>query len=145
MQPVYWFLLFVLLLGIEICTMGLTTIWFAGGALVAMVVCMLGGNIWLQCIAGLAVAFLLLLFTRPFAVRYINRSHVKTNADSLVGQTAQVTEAVNNLLGTGKVQIRGQEWTARTREDGQTIDAGTPVQIEAIEGVKLIVKEKENE
>ena len=113
MQPVYWLILFVLLLLIEVFTMGLTTIWFAGGALVAMVICMLGGNIWLQCIGGLAVSFLLLLFTRPFAVRYINQKHVRTNADGLVGQNACVT-------------------------------AGKTVEVVKIEGVKLIVKEKEN-
>mgnify|MGYP000677093075 CR=1 FL=1 len=32
MQTVYWLILFVILLVIEIFTMGLTTIWFAGGA-----------------------------------------------------------------------------------------------------------------
>lgn len=143
MQPVYWLILFALLLVIEIFTMGLTTIWFAGGALAAMVVCMLGGNIWIQCIAGIAVSFLLLLFTRPFAVRYVNRAREKTNADGLIGQNACVTEAIDNVRGTGKAQVRGQEWTARAAAGGKIIDAGKTVEIEAIEGVKLIVKEKE--
>ncbi len=144
MKPVYWLILFVLLLVIEGFTMGLTTIWFAGGALVAMAVSMLGGDIWAQCIAGLAVSLVLLVFTRPFALRYINRNHVKTNADSLVGQTAVVTETVANLQNTGTVRVRGQEWTARTKTDDQTIGVGTHVRVDAIEGVKLIVEEEEN-
>lgn len=143
MEPIYWLVLFALLLVIEVITMGLTTIWFAGGAIAAMVVCILGGNIWIQCAVFLAVSFVLLLFTRPFAVRYINHKHERTNVDGLIGQSAYVTAKIDNLQSTGKAQVRGQEWTARSADDRQTIDKGSTVQIVAIEGVKLIVKEKE--
>lgn len=145
MEPVYWLILFVLLLVIEFVTMGLTTIWFAGGAVAAMVVNMLGGNIWLQCAVFLAVSFLLLLFTRPFAARYVNRGHVATNVDELIGQTAFVTEKIDNLQNTGKVQVRGQEWTARMADGCGAADIDQTVKITAIEGVKLIVKAKECE
>ncbi|EET61124.1 hypothetical protein BRYFOR_06769 [Marvinbryantia formatexigens DSM 14469] len=143
MEPIYWLILFALLLVIEVLTMGLTTVWFAGGAIAAMVVCMLGGNIWLQCGVFLAVSFALLVFTRPFAVRYVNRKRERTNADGLIGQNACVTETIDNLQSTGRAQVRGQEWTARSADDRQIIKAGSTVQIAAIEGVKLIVKEKE--
>lgn len=145
MQPYYWLILFALFLVIEILTLGLTTIWFSGGALAAMVVNLLGGNIWVQCGVFLAVSFLLLLFTRPFAARYINRRHEKTNADDLVGKSAYVTEAIDNVRSTGRAQVRGQEWMARTEKGGPAIDAGKTVEIKAIEGVKLIVKEKESD
>ncbi len=143
MEPVYWLILFALLMLIEAFTMGLTTIWFAGGALAGMVANMLGANIWIQCAVFLAVSFLLLVFTRPFAARYVNSRHVRTNADGLVGQTAVVTETIDNVQSTGTVQITGQEWTARS-EKGEVIDSGKTVTIKAIQGVKLIVQEKEN-
>lgn len=143
MEPIYWLLLFILLLVVEFLTMGLTTIWFAGGAVAAMVVNMLGGNIWIQMIVFLAVSLLLLIFTRPFAVRYINRGRVDTNIDKLIGAEAVVTESINNLESTGKVQVNGLEWTARSKEADALIENGTTVEILSIEGVKLIVKEKE--
>lgn len=143
MGPVYWLGLFILLLVIELFTMGLTTIWFAGGAIAAMAANMLGANIWLQCGIFLAVSFLLLLFTRPFAVRYVNRRHVRTNVDELIGKEAYVTERIDNLHSTGKAQLNGLEWTARTASDAGQIEAGKTVTVSAIEGVKLIVKEKE--
>lgn len=143
MEPIYWLILFALLLIIEVITMGLTTIWFAGGAIAAMVVCMLGINVWVQCGIFLAVSFILLLFTRPFAVRCVNRKRERTNADGLIGQIACVTEDIDNLKSAGKAQVRGQEWTARSADDRHIIRTGSTVQIAAIEGVKLIVKEKE--
>jgi membrane protein implicated in regulation of membrane protease activity len=142
-EPIYWLLLFILLLVVEFLTVGLTTIWFAGGAVVAMVVNMLGGNIWIQMIVFLAASLLLLIFTRPFAVRYINRGRVDTNIDKLIGAEAVVTESINNLESTGKVQVNGLEWTARSKEADALIENGTTVEILSIEGVKLIVKEKE--
>lgn len=142
MEPIYWLLLFILLLVVEFLTVGLTTIWFAGGAVVAMVVNMLGGNIWIQMIVFLAASLLLLIFTRPFAVRYINRGRVDTNIDKLIGAEAVVTESINNLESTGKVQVNGLEWTARSKEADALIENGTTVEILSIEGVKLIVKRR---
>ncbi len=144
MEPIYWLGLFVVLLAIEFITMGLTTIWFAGGAIAAMAANMLGAGIWIQCGVFLAVSFVLLLFTRPFAVRYVNRRHVRTNVDSLIGREAYVTEKIDNLHSTGKAQLNGQEWTARAAENTSFIEKGTAVTVTAIQGVKLIVKEKES-
>lgn len=144
MEPIYWLGLFLLLLAVEFVTMGLTTIWFAGGAIAAMAVNMLGGNIWIQCAVFLAVSFVLLLFTRPFAVRYVNRRHVRTNVDELIGREAYVTEKIDNLHSTGRALLKGQEWTARAAAGAESIEAGKTVTVTAIEGVKLIVKEKEN-
>lgn len=143
MEPWYWLILFAVLLLIELATMGLTTIWFAGGAIAAMAANMLGANIWIQCTVFLAVSFAFLLFTRPFASRYINRRHVPTNVDELIGSRAYVTERIDNVKNTGKAQVKGQEWTARSQDGQVQIEAGQSVEIAAIEGVKLIVKEKE--
>lgn len=144
MEPIYWLILFAVLLILEFLTMGLTTIWFAGGAIAAMVAALAGTNHWIQWIVFLAVSFLMLLVTRPFAAKYINGHHVRTNAEELIGENAVVTETIDNLKNTGKAQVNGLEWTARAERGGCLIENGKIVKILAIEGVKLIVKEKEN-
>ncbi len=92
MQTVYWLILFVILLIIEILTMGLTTIWFAGGALVAFVSGVIGFGLPVQVVAFLIVSVILLVLTRPLAVKYFNKERQKTNAESLIGEQALVTE-----------------------------------------------------
>lgn len=142
-EPIHWLIAFVVLLAIEIATMGLTTIWFAGGAIAGFAVNLLGGNIWIQIIAFLAVSFLMLVFTRPFAMKYINKGRTKTNVDELIGKCAVVTEPIDNLNSTGKVKLKGMDWTARTKEGLTVIPKGNQVEILSVEGVKLIVQEKE--
>ena len=144
MLPVHWMILFILLLVIELLTMGLTTIWFAGGALAGLIANVCGLEFWPQMMAFVAVSFLLLFFTRPFAVKYVNKGHVSTNVDELIGMEGVVLEEIDNLKSTGKVQVRGMEWTARSQDQDKSIEKDKIVEICAIEGVKLIVKEKEN-
>lgn len=141
-EPYYWLIAFAILLVIEIATMGLTTIWFAGGTIAAFVANLLGGNVWIQIIAFLAVSFLLLIFTRPVAVRYINKGRTKTNVDELIGESAVVMETIDNLEGTGQAKLKGMDWTARADQGQGTIEKGATVEVVAIEGVKLIVKRK---
>lgn len=142
MQAVVWLGLLVILLAMEALTLGLTTIWFAGGALTAFVLSLVGADLFVQIIAFCIVSVLLLIFTRPAAVRWLNKDRVKTNAGSLIGETAVVTERIDNLAGSGQVQVRGQHWTARTEEDNTVIEAGKIVKIQKISGVKLIIKEE---
>ena len=141
---VIWLAILVVLVVIEIFTLGLTTIWFAGGALVAIVVAALGGPVWLQVLLAIIVSAVLLFFTRPVAVKYFNRDRERTNAESLVGRQAIVIGEINNLKGSGQVTVNGMEWTARTIVDGQTIEAGEVVIIRGINGVKLLVEREEN-
>lgn len=136
-----WLILLGVLLIIEIITLGLTTIWFAGGAFVAFLVAILGGAIWLQIVIFLVVSVLLLLFTRPIAMKYMNKNVQKTNVDSLEGEKAVVIETIDNLKGTGRVVLRGMEWSAKTREDKE-IKEGTVVKVIAVEGVKAVVEEE---
>lgn len=141
---VIWLIILVVLVVIEIFTLGLTTIWFAGGALVAIVVAALGGPVWLQVLAAIIVSAVLLFFTRPVAVKYFNRDRERTNAESLVGRQAIVISEINNLQGIGQVTINGMEWTARTIADGQVIKPGEVVIIRGINGVKLLVEREES-
>ena len=141
---VIWLIILVVLVVIEIFTLGLTTIWFAGGSLVAIGVAALGGPVWLQVLAAIIVSAVLLFFTRPVAVKYFNRDRERTNAESLVGRQAIVTGEINNLQGIGQVAVNGMEWTARTLTDGQVIKPGEVVAIRGINGVKLLVEREEN-
>lgn len=140
MEMMYvWGVLIVALIAIEVMTMGLTTIWFAGGCVAALVICIIGLPVWVQIGVFAGVSVLLLFMTRPFAQKFIESGKVSTNADSLIGQEAVITERVDNLKGTGRATINGQDWTARSVITEQTIEAGEVVMIRAIQGVKLIV------
>lgn len=143
MQAFLWLALLVVLLAAEAVTLGLTTIWFAGGALVAFVLAILQVNLMGQIAAFCVVSVLLLIFTRPAASRWLNRDRVKTNAESLIGEMAVVTETIDNLAGTGQVQVRGQYWSARAADPSLKIEREKNVKIEQISGVKLIVNVKE--
>lgn len=138
-----WLIIFVACIVIEIITMGLTTIWFAGGFLVAAVSAAFSAPLWLQLLLFVAVSFVLLYFTRPIAVKYFNKDRIKTNVESLIGKQAIVISEIDNLQGIGQVTVGGQEWSARTVKDGITLPVGCVVVIRAINGVKLMVEEKE--
>lgn len=137
---IMWLVLMAGLLAIEIFTLGLTTIWFAAGALVAVVAALAGFNLGIQIGAFVVVSVVLLFFTRPVAVRYLNSRTTKTNAEALVGKSARVTIDINNLKGEGQVVINGLEWTARSSDDTIIFRTGDVVTVVGIEGVKLIVE-----
>lgn len=143
MQAGFWLILFVVLLVIEICTLGLTTVWFAGGALVAWVLALLKVSLPIQVIVFLIISIALLVLTRPIVMKKFNRKREQTNAERLIGQIAVVTEQIDNIHATGVVVVGGLEWSARTKEPDVIIEKDKIVIVEKIQGVKLIVKEKE--
>ena len=140
-EVIFWLVLLIICIGIEVATMGLTTIWFAGGALVAIFAAVVGAPIWLQAIIFIVVSLVLLLFTRPIAVKYFNKDRVKTNVESMVGRQAIVISEIDNLQGIGQVTVGGQEWSARSAEDQAKIAVGAVTVVVAISGVKLIVRD----
>ena len=139
MPEIVWLIILALCLVVEIATLGLVTIWFAGGALVAFFVAMVTDSVLIQVVVFLAVSLLLLFFTRPVAKRFYNSKRTKTNVDSVIGEQCKVTETVDNFNGTGTVLLNGLEWTARSKDD-TVIETGTRVQVCAIDGVKAIVE-----
>lgn len=135
-----WLSILVILVVIEFLTMGLTTIWFAGGALVAAILSMFNTSLLTQIVVAMIVSLVLLFSTRPIAVKYFNKDRVRTNVESMIGRTAVVIGEVNNLVGIGQVNVGGQEWSARSSVESVVIPVGTVVEIINISGVKLIVK-----
>ena len=134
-----------LFLVIEIATVGLTTIWMAGGALGALILDLAGLNLWWQIGAFLVVSFTMLVFTRPFVVKYINSHHEKTNYEGIIGKVVRITEKVDNLQQTGTAVVNGLEWTTRAERDDVILDPGDLAKVVNISGVKLIVKKYEEE
>lgn len=143
MKAIYWLILFVVLLIIEIVTLGLTTVWFAAGAVIAFVAAIVGFGLPVQIGVFFVVSVILLIVTRPIAVKYFNKERQKTNAEGLIGKSALVLEEINTLQAEGRVEVAGQEWAAKTDEPDGVIPKNTVVSVEGIQGVNLIVKKKE--
>jgi len=147
-NPVLWKLIWLALLilfGVgEAFTVGLTSIWFAAGSLVALVVALLNGPLWLQIVLFFVVSILCLLAIRPMASKYLNNKVEPTNADRVIGTETRVLEPIDNLQATGTVRIAGMVWSARS-ENEAPISAGTLVRVLRIEGVKVYVEEVKEE
>ena len=139
LQKIIWLVLLLLLAGAEALSVGLTSIWFAAGALFALIAALLGWPLWIQIALFLVVSVLCLLAVRPLARRHLNSRVEATNADRVIGEQAQVTEDIDNIRGKGAVVIRGVVWTARS-EDGSSVPAGSLVRVLRIEGVKVFVE-----
>lgn len=139
-----WLIVMVLFLMVEAATVGLVCIWFAVGALAALIAALLGAEIWLQIVLFLVVSAVALYFTRPLAKKYVNAKVEPTNADMVIGKECRVTEAIDNIAGTGAVYVDGKTWTARSESD-EVIPEGTLVTAKSIDGVKLIVAAPEKE
>ena len=138
-MQIMWLVLLIIFAVSEAVTVGLTSIWFAAGALAALIAALLGGPLWVQITLFLAVSLLCLAAVRPLARRHLNSRVEPTNADRVIGAEAQVTEDIDNIHGKGAVVIRGMTWSARS-QDGGPITAGTMVKVLRIEGVKVFVE-----
>ena len=125
-------------------SLGMTCIWFAIGALAACVTSLITGNWIIQAVVFVVVTVVVLVILRPIAVKYINQKAEKTNVESMEGKVGKVLVEINNINATGKILVDGMEWTARSK-DGQIIKKDALVEIINIEGVKAIVKEREQE
>ena len=134
-----WLVALIVFISVEIATLGLASIWFAGGSLVAFIASFFGANLIVQVILFLVVSIVLLVLTRPIAAKYFNKNRAKTNVDAIVGRNAVVIKDIDNLKGEGEINLAGQIWTARAIDD-KVIEENTQVKIVSIEGVKAMVK-----
>ena len=139
MSPIYWIIIFIVLLIIEIATLGLTTVWFAAGALAAFLAGILGAGLAVQIVLFLVVSIVLLVLTRPVALKYFNNKRQSTNVESMIGRQ----ETIDTIKSQGLVEVDGETWSARTDEPEGVIPKDTVVSVEGVQGVKLIVKKKE--
>ena len=135
---IFWIALLVVLVVIEAVTAQLVTIWFAAGAAAAIVAELLGAQSWLQWLIFITVSTVTLIVTRPLVRKATKQKIQPTNADRCIGQTAVVTEDIDNIAGKGQVHVNGITWTARS-SDGTVFAKDQQVKVERIDGVKLIV------
>ena len=136
-----WLVAMIVLLVVEGMAPGLVSIWFALGALAAMISAMLKAPLWLQIVWFVAVSALSLLLTRPLAKKYVNAHTTATNADMAIGRDCVVTEEIDNIRGTGAVTVGGKIWTARMASPDGKAAKGETLRVLRIDGVKLIVEE----
>ena len=137
-MTVVWIAAIVMFLIVEAATAGLVTIWFAVGALAALIAAMFNAPVWLQLVWFFAISIAAFAVTRPLAKKYLNSRIQPTNADMLIGKECIVSETIDNVAGTGAVSVGGKVWTARTADD-HVIPQDAHAVVLRIEGVKLIV------
>ena len=140
MDTIIWLVLMVAFLIAEGATVVMVSLWFAVGALGAMVASLLGAPVWLQVSLFLVVSALLLAALRPMVRKHFTPKLSKTNVDAIVGSKGYVTADIDNISATGTVKLGAMEWTARSSA-GTVIPRGTLVQVDKIEGVKAFVTE----
>ena len=137
-EAIFWLAAMVVFIAAESMTVSLVSIWFAAGALGAIVVALLGGGLVLQVTVFLALAVALLLSLRSIVRKHFTPHVTRTNIDSVIGATGIVVTPVNNIAALGQVQINGMEWSARS-SDNSHIPAGVMVRVDRVEGVKVFV------
>lgn len=138
MDAIIWLVLMVVFLIIEGASVSMVSLWFGAGALAALIVSLIGGELWLQILVFFTVSIVLLAALRPLARKYFTPKLLKTNVDSVIGQTGTVTADIDNVTGQGQVKLASMEWTARSTS-GDPIPAGTLIRVDRIEGVKVFV------
>ena len=135
----YWLIASGIFFVGEIVTVGFLLFWFGIAGLITMVVSLFTSNIIIQSVVFLVTSVILILSTKPFLKKFVNKETIVTNANSLIGKKAIVIQEINNLQGTGQIKIGGEIWSAQNETDS-VISENQEVEIIKIEGVKLIVK-----
>ena len=139
-MTIFWLIAFILFVVGEAVTVGLVSIWFALGSLGALAAAALGGGLWLQIVIFLLLSALSLMLLKPLSRKWMaGHKAARTNADRVIGETALVTEDIDNTMATGQVRVDGQIWTARSAH-GVVIPAGSRVKVLSIQGVKVMVE-----
>jgi membrane protein implicated in regulation of membrane protease activity len=137
--PIIWIGIAVGFVLIEAATMGLTTIWFAIGAAVTAIAVLLDAGPRTQIVIFLAVSVLMMIFTRPVAIRRLRLGREKNVTEQMAGRSGVVTKAVDSF-GAGRVKVGGVSWAAVAEDPALEIEKGAVVAVIRIEGVKLVVR-----
>lgn len=137
-SAIIWLVLLVLFILAEAATVTVVSLWFAAGSLVALIVSMLNGPVWLQIVLFAVVSGVLLWILRPVIKKHFTPKLTRTNIDAVIGSTGVVTVAIDNAMAQGTMLINGMEWSARSAT-GKSISVNTLVRVERVEGVRVFV------
>lgn len=143
-MPIIWLILAVVLSVVELNTMGLTTIWFAAGSVVALIFSLFKAPVGLQIGLFIVVSIVVLVLVRPLAAKHINSKTAKTNLDAIIGRKLVVKTEIDNIKETGKVDMDGSTWLASSTIDNVIIHEGEEVVVREIRGARLIVEREVN-
>ena len=135
-----WFIAFIVLLFIELISVNVVTIWFAIGAVAALITTIFTDSVLIQSIVFIVVSAVALVIMKPIMKKFKVFNITPTNSDRVIGKVGEVTKKIDTNE-YGEVKIFGNTWTATSDE---VIDVGERVKVQSIEGVKLIVKKEEN-
>ena len=138
MEAFIWFALLIVFVAVEAATVNMVSTWFALGSLAALIVALIGGQLWLQILVFLTISAVALALLRPLARKYFTPRITRTNVDALTGKTCLCVSAIDNVAGCGQVKVGDVEWTARSTT-GEPISVGEQVKIDRVEGVKVYV------
>jgi len=138
MSVIAWLVIAAIFIVLEIISLGLTSIWFAGGAVVAAILSAVDVSFNIQIIGFAVTSIILLVATRPFVKKHLITKVEKTNVESFVGEKVIVLSTIDNIKQEGQVKFNGIEWTARSA-DGTVYEKDQIVEIKEVQGVKLIV------
>lgn len=138
MIPIVWLAILIAMLVVEANTITLVSLWFAFGALAALIASLLGAEIWLQAVLFLGVSAVLLACLRPLVRKHLTPRITRTNVDSVVGTQGFVTADIDNVSAAGQVKLGAMYWTARSTT-GAPIPEGVMIRVDRIEGVKVFV------
>ena len=142
MEAFIWLGLFLLFIAVETGTVALVSLWFAGGALAALIVSLFCNILWVQAIVFILVSCGLLLLLRPALKKYFTPRLTKTNVDSVIGSVGRVTQTIDNVAAAGQVKLGAMYWSARSA-DSSVIPEGEMIVVQRIEGVKVFVQKAE--
>ncbi len=137
-SAILWLVLMIFFICVEASTVVMVSLWFAAGALVAMIASLLGAQLWLQVVLFAVVSAVLLACLRPVFRKYMKPKISRTNLDSVIGASGLVTARIDNVMAQGRIKLGAMEWTARS-SSGQVIEEGTLIKVDRIEGVKVFV------
>lgn len=138
---ILWFLIFLILVIVEVLTLNLSTVWFIIGSVFAFFSSFFTRNLNYQIIVFIVFSIISVILTKRFLTKISNFKKINTNVDSIIGRTCLVTKNINNLLNQGEIVIDKNIWSALSKDDNVIIKEGTKVKICDIKGVKVIVEE----
>ncbi len=141
-EAIFWLVVMVIFLIVEMATVSLVSIWFVGGSLAAFLVSFITDKPWIEVVVFLVVSLALLFLVRPMAAKIgvKKQDQIRSGAQALVGKRAVVTESIDNLHAKGEVQVNGQYWSAKTMDDDVLIEKDSVVVVQEVDGVRLVVK-----
>lgn len=137
---IIWLIIIFLLIIVEVSTINLVSVWFIASGLVSLILSFITNNFMIQFACFVLLGIVFLITTRPILKKYIKPRDEKTNLDRIIGMEAIVTEPIKRNE-VGEVKVDGKRWSAIAKNK---IEAGEDVIVEKIDGVKLIVRKKEN-